>query len=236
MTKKLITILSILLLSTLLIGCNNQNTSNLNCENYKNGQTWQEDCNTCTCQNESITCTEIACENLNVNSSDTNSTNFNDELNDWKFNSNLTSYEKEWLNYYQNQYPHSKIYHIKTTIYSCDGCYELFYKKDRQILKVKVLNNEKQQETTIKDDLIPYIENEKVCNLFLGTWNECPRPCSTDEEACTTQCNPPTCEFDENKITYQKEGEQCGYQMDCEYGLTCYYQNQSTKIGTCIKS
>jgi hypothetical protein len=158
-------------------------------------------------------------------------------INDIKFNSNLNEYEIQWLTYLDNKYLYSKIYHIKTKNINCDNCYEVSYKKDRQIITIKVMDNEKVSEKTVVDDLVVDIENENVCSLFQGTWNECPKLCDTDEEACQTQCGLPACEFDEDKIILKELGEICGGLNlgDCVYGLSCKYKNKDDDSGICVE-
>ncbi len=51
------------------------------------------------------------------------------------------------------------------------------------------------------------IKIENICILFQGNWNECPKVCETDEEACKTMCGLPTCEFDYNKIVFKEKDE-----------------------------
>lgn len=129
----------------------------------------------------------------------------------------------------------SKIYHIKTKLINCENCYEISYKKDREIIKIKVLGGEKSSETTIKDDIAVEIENSDVCKLFQGEWNDCPKICNTNEEACITQCGLPICQFDYNTIKYRKLGEECGglNKGDCEFGLACVYTDRENKYGIC---
>jgi len=160
---------------------------------------------------------------------------FGEVINDIKFNVNLTDYESQWLGFLEIKYPNSKIYHIKTKEINCDGCYDLSYKKDREIIKIELRNFEKKQMKIITDDIVVDIENSKVCSLFQGEWNECPKLCYTDEDACLTQCGEPICEFDYNKIIFKKLGEQCGGidLGDCEYGLSCVYESQKDEYGIC---
>lgn len=230
----------IISISLLFAGCSTQD--DLSCGNHNDGETWKEDCNTCSCDRGNIICTEIACEPLTDESQNSNQNQnpidgFKETLNLWKFNSNLTDYEKQYLTYYENKYPNSKIYFIKTEIYKCEGCYDIYYKKDWTMLLIKIRDGKILQENIINSNLEVEIENEDVCKLYLGTWNECPKLCPTDEEICVTQCGEPICEFDENKLILKKEGEICGglKEGDCEYGLTCSYKSQSDEFGVCVK-
>jgi hypothetical protein len=160
-----------------------------------------------------------------------------DGLNEFEFNSNLKDFEKQWLEYLDNKYPESKLYHIKTENINCEQCYEVSYKKDRTVIKIKVLDGEKTSES-ISSDLIVDIENKEVCGLFQGEWNSCPKLCNTDEEACITQCGRAICEFDETKIVYKQEGDICGGLNlgDCDFGLTCKYENKNDVSGICINN
>lgn len=162
--------------------------------------------------------------------------NFNDNLNQIKFNSNLTDYEEKYLRYYEEKYPTAKIYHMKTQIYKCTGCYDIYFKKDREILKIKISNYQISQETTIRNELNLYIENKEMCTLFQGNWNTCPKVCTTDEKACL-ECAPAACEFDENKLVLKKADEVCGglTMGDCEYAYTCSYKAQTDEFGVCVK-
>ncbi|MFW5704271.1 MAG: hypothetical protein ACOCXG_00365 [Nanoarchaeota archaeon] len=213
----------------LFAGCGQEKEPQvLSCGDYLEGETWQEDCNTCFCENGETVCTEIACP-------EKNDSKIQDRLNEIEFNSNLTNIENRYLAMLQEQYVHSKIYHIKTKEVNCDECYDLSYKKDREIIKLEIRYNKLKTQKIVKDNLATEIENENVCRLFGGSWNECPSPCETDEEACITMCNPPVCEFDYNKIIYNKLGEVCGGigYGDCEYGLKCYFEVQSDETGIC---
>lgn len=230
-----IVIIFIVVLLAFIGGCSNEEpVINLDCKDHLNNEKWDSDCNTCICQNGTISCSDDICEK-EVQNETSNFPSIEETLNILKFNSNLTQYERDWLSYYDSVYPNSRIYHIKTKLYLCEGCYDLYYKKDREILKVKVRNFENQGESVISADIAPEIENADVCMLFGGTWNDCPRPCSTDEIACTTMCNPAVCEFDENKIVLKTLGEQCGglTKGDCEFGLTCYYNDEKDEFGIC---
>jgi hypothetical protein len=161
---------------------------------------------------------------------------FEEISNNLKFNSDLNEFETKWLNYLDDKYQNSKIYHIKTKLINCEDCYEVTYKKDREIIRIKVLDGEKTNENLIYDDIAVDIENEDVCSLFSGTWNTCPKLCNTDEEACQTQCGLPTCEFDEDLLVFRELGEVCGELefSDCAYGLTCSYLNKSDDTGICV--
>ena len=215
--KKIMLVLAMILIA-LISGC----TSNSDKEN----------------KNESVL---VAPENSVENNEilDKNNTlleNFNDNLNQIKFNSNLTDYEEKYLRYYEEKYPTAKIYHMKTQIYKCVGCYDIYFKKDREILKIKISNDKISQETTIRNELNLYIENKEMCTLFQGNWNTCPKVCTTDEKACL-ECAPAACEFDENKIVLKKVGEVCGglTMGDCEYGYTCSYKVKTDEFGVCVK-
>ncbi len=217
----------------LFAGCGDSEPELLSCGEYEHGASWADDCNTCMCDNGQISCTEIACE---VEEDDSMMEDFVEQLNLLKFNSNLTDYEEDYLRYYEQKYPSSRIYHIKTTLINCDGCYELYYKKDREILKIKVLNYQIKQQTRISQALEEEIENEDVCTLFGGEWDTCPSICPTDEEICVMQCGEPTCVFEEGKLVLKKIGEVCGGldEGDCEYGLTCKYANSQDDYGVCV--
>jgi len=228
--KKIIYLIISLSILLLISGCSEKKEINPICENQVNGENFEVDCNTCTCNDGIINCTEKAC--LNENLTEDPATELQNYI---EFNTNLTDFEKEWLNYLENKYPSSKIYHINTVKINCLNCYEVSYKKNREIIKIKVLNNVKNSETTIKNDLEVDIKNENVCKLFQGTWNNCPKLCPTDEVICVTQCADPICEFDYNKITFKKLGEICGgiENGDCEYGLNCKYTSLEDISGTC---
>jgi len=228
----------ITLILILITGCSDSKKY-LGCGVHLHNESWKEDCNTCFCNDGQVSCTEIGCnpvilkdENL-IQKDNT----FKEKLNEWKFNSNLTDSERVWLSYLEIKYPNTKIIHMKSKVYSGEENYDLYFKKDRTIVKIKVLGGELKQESITVSDIVPLIENSEICSLFGGKWNECPRPCSTDEEACITMCNPPICEFDENLIVYKKENEQCGGfdKGDCEYGLSCYYENKEDDYGMCKK-
>lgn len=164
------------------------------------------------------------------------SENIVDTKNQVLFNTNLTDYEQKWLTYFEEKYPNSRIYHIETQLINCENCYSLSYKKDLEILKVKILKGEKVEEKRVGDVAVE-IKDAKVCSLFGGNWNECPKLCPTDEEACITQCGLPVCEFDYNTIKYIQEGEVCGG-LDlnsCDFGLTCYYESLDADTGVCVK-
>ena len=155
-------------------------------------------------------------------------------LNNAKFNTNLKDFEQKWLSYLEEKNPNSKIYHVRTVNINCDDCYEVYYKKDLSMIKIKVLNGEKKQETTIVDDLFTEIKDSDVCDLYGGNWNECPRICPTDEEICTSVCGEPACELDQTTVNYKKLGEQCGSDLgDCEFGFSCYYQSNDADYGIC---
>jgi hypothetical protein len=229
-------ILCTLMIMAVFAGCSSQST---NCGERADGESWAEDCNTCSCIDGEIICTEIACE-IELEDEIENSTTADkvrDELFALKFNANLTDYESEWLTYLEVQNPNTRIIHIKSDVYSCDGCYDLYFKKDREIVKIKVLDGDLRQESVITDDVVPLIENADVCAAFGGEWNDCPSPCSTDEEACITMCNPAICEFDENAIVLKQDGEECGGldKGDCAFGLTCYYSDKDDVYGVCQK-
>ena len=225
-------ILFTLMIMAVFAGCSSQS---LNCGERANGESWAEDCNTCTCVDGETVCTEIACNAEVENEEPSVTDEIMDEFFALKFNANLTHYESEWLAYLEAQNPNTRIIHIKTDVYSCDGCYDLYFKKDREIVKIKVLDSELKQESVITDDITPLIGNADVCAAFGGEWNECPAPCDTDEEACITMCNPPICEFDENMIVLKKDGEECGGldKGDCAFGLTCYYTEKDDVYGVC---
>lgn len=219
-----------------LTGCSSEKVQNTNCAEYLDGESWEIDCNTCTCENGTEVCTEIACTDDSFKENNTFLDEFKENVNLIKFNSNLSDSEQKYLAYYQTEYPHSKIYHIKTKIFNCEECYELYYKKDREILKIKVMAGEISQKSIIREDLASEIENADVCKLFSGEWNECPKVCDTDEEACITMCGLPTCEFNDKKITLKEEGEICGGldEGDCKYSLTCFYENSEDMYGLCV--
>lgn len=229
---KKITIILTLIILGLISGCSEP--QNLNCGTHNNGDSWKEDCNTCTCDNGNILCTEIACKaKPEKNISQMN--DLQEQLNEWKFNSNLTDYEQAWLETLKTQHPNTRIILIKSDDINCQGCYDLYFKKDREIIKIVVREGKLKQQSTITNDLVPLIKTPEVCQVFSGKWNDCPAPCSTDEEACKTTCNPPICEFDDSKIVYKKEGEECGGldKGDCVFGLTCYYTNENDTYGIC---
>ena len=230
--KKVIILMCVLVL---LVFSSCSKEENLSCANgFEHNEKWQEDCNSCSCANGKIECTEIQCEVVEEKN-DSFLEEFEEKIEEIKFNSNLTEYEKFYLNYYENKYPFNKIYHIKTINFNCEGCYELYYKRDREILKIKILNNEIKLESEVRDNIFTDIENEEVCKLFQGNWNECPRLCTTDEEICDTGCGLAVCEFEEDKITLKKEGEICGGldEGDCEFGFTCYYESLNDNYGVC---
>lgn len=217
MKKIILTITTLLLL--LIAGCSNNN-------NQKESGT----------NNSKIEADTQAIKD-NIKSNDSFVTDFNEKLDQIKFNSDLTDYEEKYLKYYEEKYPTSKIYFMKTQIYRCVGCYDIYYKKDREILKIKISNYNIMQETTIKDELNLYIANPDMCKLFQGTWNTCPKLCPTDEKICVTECGAATCEFDATKLVFKKVGEVCGglTMGDCEYGFTCSYKIQSDEYGVCVK-
>jgi len=234
--KKDILVFIGLVLFLFVAGCSdNLDTDNKNlyndCGDNKHDSSWKVDCNTCNCYDGKVFCTKTECVTNESNSS----FSLGEILNDIEFNQNLTQYEKEWLGYLEIKYPQSKIYHIKTKLFNCNECYELSYKRDREIIRIKVLNGEKNSEKTIVDDIVVDIENKDVCRLFQGEWNECPKLCNTDEDACSTQCGAPICEFDYNKIVFKKIGEECGGldKGDCEYGLSCVYKSRDDDYGKC---
>lgn len=163
-----------------------------------------------------------------------NNSQIQEFLDEIKFNQNLTDYEQDWLNYLEVQNPQTKIYHMKTKLIRCPGCYDLSYKKDREIVIIQVRDFKKTMEKIVVDDIAVEIENQDICKLFKGTWNECPKLCTTDEEACN-DCGLPVCEFDYNTIEYRVLGEECGGidKGDCEYGLKCVYADRDDKYGVC---
>ena len=225
--KKLILIL-ILSLTLIFAGCSEKDEikpviipeQKLSCGEYAHGDSWINDCNTCSCENGEIQCTTEECQD--------------EESLAELFNSNLEAHEQEWLEYLENKYD-TRIFFLKSKSLGGEGNYEIQYKKDRNIIKLKILKGELSQESKITDDLFVEIENAQVCSLFQGKWNECPSICETDEVACATVCGDPVCEFEEDKIILKKSGEQCGGldAGDCEFGLTCKYANKDDKYGTC---
>ncbi|MDA3855558.1 MAG: hypothetical protein PF569_04830 [Candidatus Woesearchaeota archaeon] len=227
---KKILILCTVLLVFVFVGCSQTEEVKvpLDCGEHLNEETWKNDCNTCSCIDGEIMCTEIAC----ADNSDLEDFNLIDDI---KFNTGLETYEKEWLSYLEVKYPNSKIYYIRTNLFNCEDCYELSYKKDREVIKIKVLDGDKQSENLVQDDIATEIENGNVCKLFSGSWNECPALCSTDEESCKTECGFPVCEFDYNTIVLQKVGDECGGldKGDCEFGLKCFYASQDDDYGVC---
>lgn len=164
-----------------------------------------------------------------------NDSNFQEFMNDIKFNQNLSDYEKEWLGYLEVKYPKTKIFHMKTKLIKCEGCYDLSYKKDREVVIIQVRDFKKTAEKKVVDDIAVEIENADICKLFQGNWNDCPKLCNTDEEACKTECGFPVCEFDYNTITFRALGEECGGldKGDCEFGLRCVYSDRSDDYGIC---
>ena len=231
---KKITLILFSLLLLIFSGCNSEQEIEaptfLDCGEYAHGESFKDDCNTCTCSDGKELCTQMAC-NKDINSS----FKFDEFLDDIKFNQDLTTFEQEWLGYLEIKFPESKIYHMRTQTFNCEDCYEISYKKDREVIKIKVLNGDKSAEKTVTDDIVLEIENTDICQLFQGTWNECPKLCPTDEEICMTQCGAPICEFDYNLIIYKKVDEECGGidKGDCEYGLSCIYKSREDEYGTC---
>lgn len=227
---KKILFLFVVLFAFLFVGCSQAEeiVKSINCGEYLDGESWKDDCNTCSCSDGEIMCTQMACFD------DSELSDFS-LVEDIEFNTGLESYESEWLSYLEIKYPNSKIYHIRTKLFNCDDCYEISYKKDREVIKIKVLNAEKQSENKVVDDIAVEIENENVCKLFSGFWNECPALCTTDEEACQTGCGLPVCEFDYNTITFQKLGDECGGldKGDCEFEFKCFYSSQDDDYGVC---
>lgn len=215
--KKILTILTMLFLA-IISGCSSEESQKEVMKTTDN--------NSKTLENNQI-----------VQSNFSKTTDFENNLNEIKFNSNLTEYEEKYLRYYEEKFPTSKIYFMKTQLYKCTGCYDIYYKKDREILKIKISNYKIVQETTIKSEFNLYIENPTMCTLFQGKWNECPKVCPTDEEICVASCGTPTCEFDSNKIVLKKESEICGglKNADCEFGFTCSYKSKNDESGICIK-
>jgi hypothetical protein len=229
------------------------NSEDIDCSIYADGVKFEEDCNICVCYAGEKSCTQNDCsitnddsillqnESINTskqkNETKTSEDLFRDFMDSVNFNANLTDFENSWLVYLEIKYPRSKIYHIKTTNINCLDCYEVYYKKDRIIIKIKVLDGNLQQETEIVNDLAVEIDNKPVCTLFQGTWNPCPKLCPTDEEVCLTTCGKPICEFDEDKIILKELGEICGGldEGECVYGLTCYHENENSTYGKCVK-
>lgn len=238
---KRIIFLLIGLVMLLFAGCSSapevSNDSDLSCGEYLNGESWMDDCNSCRCLNGNVACTKMACVDDRNGSLNLTENGFEDILSDIKFNTGLSDFEKDWLGYLEVKYPNSKIYYMRTKLFNCENCYELSYKKDLEVIKIKVLDGEKVSETKVIDDIAVEIENEDVCRLFKGNWNECPKLCSTDEVACQNECGLPVCEFDYNTIEYRKLGEGCGGLTygDCEFGLKCYYGLQDDEFGVCQK-
>jgi hypothetical protein len=240
MKKSIFLLIGVSLL--LFVGCSqdmpeiSQTFQGLSCGKYQDGDSWMDDCNRCSCLDGKIVCTMMACPSDKIQNNDSSiDEQFKEFLDTIEFNTNLEDFEKEWLGYLQIKYPHSKIYHIRTKEFNCENCYEVSYKRDLEVIKIKVLDGEKKSETKVTDDIAVEIDNEDICTLFKGNWNECPKLCPTDEITCQTECGLPVCEFDYNTIEYKKVGEQCGglEYGDCEFGLRCYFESQDDESGIC---
>lgn len=244
-------LLLFLILLLTISACSNKqeiNYKEVDCNIYADGVKFEEDCNICVCYGGEKTCTQNDCDKQKdilpekiKNTSNNNVSKTNDSFIYKKvidFNANLTEYELKYLNYLEEKYPQSQIYYLKSNLINCNQCYEIYYKKDRTIIKIKIIDNKITQETEIKKDLSLEIETKEICEyLFFGTWNSCPKICPTDEETCLNECAPPKCEFEDEKNIIKSIGDKCGGldEGDCMYGLTCYHENENTTYGTCVK-
>ena len=199
-----------------------------NCEGYDHGESWNGDdeCNSCSCTDGEISCTTYVCESELVNESISINQNFSDILFQLSFNLNLTQEETRWIRHLEGKYPNSRVFHIKTEDLGCENCYEAFYKIDRNIYKIKVLDSKKVSEIKVGAGVFTEIKDENICLLFQGEWDECPLKSFSDGSVWNENCGKPVCILDEDKIIYRQLREECGYQVgDCDLGMICYYES-----------
>lgn len=210
-----------------------------NCVGYDHGESWNsdDDCNSCSCSDGVISCTEYICESEVENNTISINGNFSEILFDLSFNVNLTQAEIRWLKHLEGKNPNSKVFHVKTEDLGCKDCYEAFYKIDRNIYKIKVLDSKKISEIKVGAGVFVEIKDENTCLLFQGEWDECPLNAFSDGSVWNDNCGKPVCILDEDRVIYKQIDEVCGYQIgDCDMGLTCYYKDVNQTSGLCKKN